>query len=315
MGGFIGSLTGSNQAKAAKAAAAAQAAAAERAGSILDSAYMQGGDYLSNAATQGADVLQRGYGQSSDQLNKSFAGAGTFLTDAYNRGMGLQQPYADIGTQGAGMLGDALASGALTQRFGDTAFQADPSYQFRKQQGMDGIESSAAARGGLLSGAAMKALNAYNSNLASQEYGAAYDRFNNDQNGLYSRLMGVTQMGQGASNNMTNLASQYGGNMANNQMSLGQLLSQNILGGAQANQMGIQGSADARANALIGSGTARANALTGVANANASGLIGAANARAAGAANLLKLGGQAAAAVASGMTGGMPGGMPGMGVA
>lgn len=55
-------------------------------------------------------------------------------------------------------------------------FQADPSYEFRKQQGMDGIQSSAAASGGLLSGAALKALNNHNSNLASQEYNNAWQR-------------------------------------------------------------------------------------------------------------------------------------------
>lgn len=55
-------------------------------------------------------------------------------------------------------------------------FEADPGYEFRKQQGMDGIQSSAAASGGLLSGAALKALNQHNSNLASQEYNNAWQR-------------------------------------------------------------------------------------------------------------------------------------------
>ena len=56
-------------------------------------------------------------------------------------------------------------------------FEESPSYQFRKQQGMDGIQSSAAAQGGLLSGSTLKALNNYNSNLASQEYGNAHNQY------------------------------------------------------------------------------------------------------------------------------------------
>lgn len=73
------------------------------------------------------------------------------------------------------------ANGAYTNQLTPENFQEDPSYQFRKQQGMDGIQSSAAAGGGLLSGAALKSLNQHNSNLASQEYSNAWQR-NDAQN-------------------------------------------------------------------------------------------------------------------------------------
>lgn len=55
-------------------------------------------------------------------------------------------------------------------------FEVDPSYQFRKAEGAAGLEGSAAAGGSLLSGAALKSLNRYNSDLASQEYGNAWQR-------------------------------------------------------------------------------------------------------------------------------------------
>lgn len=67
-------------------------------------------------------------------------------------------------------------SGQYTGGMSAAEFEVDPSYEFRKQQGMDGLQSSAAASGGLLSGAALKALNSHNSNLASQEYGNAWQR-------------------------------------------------------------------------------------------------------------------------------------------
>lgn len=67
-------------------------------------------------------------------------------------------------------------SGQYTGGMSAAEFETDPSYEFRKQQGMDGLQSSAAASGGLLSGAALKALNSHNSNLASQEYGNAWQR-------------------------------------------------------------------------------------------------------------------------------------------
>jgi hypothetical protein len=155
---------------------------------------------------------------------------------------------------------------------------------------MDGIQSSAAASGGLLSGATLKALNNYNSDLASQEYQAAYNRFGNDQNNAYSRLMGATQLGMNASNNLSNLAYNNASNIANNQTTLSQLIGQGLLGSANANAGGVLGSADALSGAAIDSANAQANGILGAANANASGAIGAANARSQGIGNLLGLG-------------------------
>lgn len=56
-------------------------------------------------------------------------------------------------------------------------FYNDEGYQFRKQQGMDKIQNSAAARGGLASGATLKDLATFNSGLASEEYDKAYGRY------------------------------------------------------------------------------------------------------------------------------------------
>lgn len=61
---------------------------------------------------------------------------------------------------------------------------ADPSYQFRLQQGVNGLDASAAAKGGLLSSGHMKDLTDYSQGLASTEYQNMYNRFNNDQNNI-----------------------------------------------------------------------------------------------------------------------------------
>jgi hypothetical protein len=50
-------------------------------------------------------------------------------------------------------------------------FTASPGYQFRLNEGMKAIERSAAARGGLRSGATMKSLNDYAQGTASSEFG------------------------------------------------------------------------------------------------------------------------------------------------
>lgn len=127
--------------------------------------------------------------------------------------------------------------GSLMRRFSAQDFQADPGYQFRMDEGMRALEGSAAARGGLLSGAAMKAIQKYGQGVASQEYGNAYSRYTADQTNQYNRLAGLVNTGMGATNQTSNAAA----NFANN-------ASSNIIGAGNAAAAGQIGSA----NALVG---------------------------------------------------------------
>ena len=54
--------------------------------------------------------------------------------------------------------------------------QVDPGYGFRLSEGLKALERSAAARGGLLSGGTGKALTRYGQEMASQEFGNAFNR-------------------------------------------------------------------------------------------------------------------------------------------
>ncbi len=83
-------------------------------------------------------------------------------------------------------------------------FQASPDYNFRRNEGMRGIENSFAARGGAASGNALRALNEFNSNLASSEFG----NFTN-------RLLAMAGQGQVATNQGVSAAQYTGGNIAN----------------------------------------------------------------------------------------------------
>lgn len=127
--------------------------------------------------------------------------------------------------------------GSLMRRFSAQDFQADPGYQFRMDEGMRALEGSAAARGGLLSGAAMKAIQKYGQGVASQEYGNAYSRYTADQTNQYNRLAGLVNTGMGATNQTSNAAA----NFANN-------ASSNIIGAGNAAAAGQVGAA----NALVG---------------------------------------------------------------
>ena len=89
-------------------------------------------------------------------------------------------------------------------------FIASPGYQFRLDQGLKAIERSAAARGGLRSGATMKALNDY-------AQGTASDEFQRYSAGLQS-LAGV---GQSATQSIAQAGQNYASNSASTNAALG----------------------------------------------------------------------------------------------
>lgn len=265
--------SGSKAKKAAAKAAAMQAAAAKKASSIQSEAFTNSGKLQSDAALKGSGLLSQGYLDSNSNLTEGYANANSTLTNGLNSALSYQQPYANLGTQASGLLSKGLADGSLTRSFGASDFNADPGYAFRKQQGMDGIQSSAAATGGLLSGATLKALNGYNSDLASQEYQNAYNRFGSDQANAFNRLSTTAQMGQGAANNMSTMSYDNASRIAGNQTTLSQLISEGLLGSARANAAGLTSSAGFNADALVSSANAQAQGLYNAAGVKANSTI------------------------------------------
>ena len=137
-------------------------------------------------------------------------------------------PYTQAGTTALSrLMGGMGANGQLMKSYSGQDLYDDPSYQFRLNQGLDSVQSSAAAQGGLLSGATLKALNNYAQDSASQEYQNAYNRFSADQSNQYNRLANLVGMGQ-------NAAAQVG----NNGMQTAQAIANNTMAGANATAAG-----------------------------------------------------------------------------
>jgi hypothetical protein len=110
-----------------------------------------------------------------------------------------QAPWRAAGTTALSSLtGGLQPGGEFAKSFSMNDYQADPGYQFRLDQGEKGINNAATARGSRYSGATLKALARFNSDQASQEYGKAYDRFNNDVGTRFNRLATVAGIGQTA---------------------------------------------------------------------------------------------------------------------
>ena len=157
---------------------------------------------------------------------------------------------------------------SLMRNFGAADFQTDPGYNFRLSEGLKALDRQAAARGGMMSGAALKAAGRFGGDLASQEYGNAFNRFQTNrasQAGLYTdalnrertrqmdeygRLSDFTTRGANAAAGTGSSQAAYGTNAAN-------LMSQ----GAQAMGQGVIGAGQAAAAGQIGAGNTFNNAI------------------------------------------------------
>lgn len=98
---------------------------------------------------------------------------------------------------------------------------AEPGYQFGLNQGRDVIEGSAAARGGLYSGRALKELTQFGNDYGTTRFNDAFNRQQAAFGNRWGRLAGLAGIGQGATQqvnaagmNLANNASQAYGNNA-----------------------------------------------------------------------------------------------------
>ena len=95
------------------------------------------------------------------------------------------QPYAQSGQTALNAYNYEMGLGEQPEGYG--GMQASPAYQFMLNQGVEDIQSSAAARGGLYSGATGTALERFRVGLASQE-----------SNNWLNRLASMGNAGQSA---------------------------------------------------------------------------------------------------------------------
>ncbi len=111
--------------------------------------------------------------------------------------------------------------GSLNQRFTGADLQNEPGYQFGLNEGTKNLEGSAAARGGLYSGATLKALTKYGQDYAGTKYDAAYTRFNHDQDTTFNRLSSISGTGQTATQQVDAAGQAYGQSAGGNLIGAG----------------------------------------------------------------------------------------------
>jgi hypothetical protein len=183
-----------------------------------------------NALT-GAYASNKAAGVQSDAARY----AADLQNQQFERQLQLQAPFREAGVRA---LPELEAASRYTP-FGMEQFQADPGYAFRMSEGMKGLERSAAARGGLLSGATLKGIQRFGQDLGSQEYTNAFNRYQTERNARLNPLQSLAGIGQTS----TTQLGAAGQTMASN---VGQAMGAS----AQARASGYMGGANALSGAL-----------------------------------------------------------------
>ena len=148
----------------------------------------------------------------------------------FNRQVELQEPFRQVGVNA---LPDLVAASQYTP-FGMDQFQADPGYGFRLKEGLRALENSAAARGGLLSGNAMRGITRFGQGLASEEFDKAFNRYQAGFASKLNPLQALAGVGQTSANTLSNAAGQYGQSMAQNAATMGNIRASGYMNQANA---------------------------------------------------------------------------------
>lgn len=162
--------------------------------------------------------------------------AGDVQREIFERQVELGRPYREAGELALNKL---IPLATEYTPFGMQQFQADPGYGFRMSEGMKALERSAAARGGLMSGATGKALTRYGQEMGSQEYQNAFNRYQAERQARLNPLQSLAGVGQTTSQQLATQAGQFGSNLA-----------ETIGAGAQARASGYMGAAGALGGGL-----------------------------------------------------------------
>jgi hypothetical protein len=192
------------------------------------------------------------------------------------------EPYRQAGITGQNRLltllglqggdGNAADYGRYAKDFQMSDYQQDPGYAFRLAEGMKAMDRTAAARGGLMSGGALKAGQQYGQDMASQEYSNAYDRYQKNRANQLAPLGAFAEAGRGAAQNTSATNALYGGQMGDasrayanmqNELGLGgqARASGYLTGGQEAQAAGRMGGQSAMNQGFSNAGSSLQNAL------------------------------------------------------
>lgn len=235
---------------------------------VVGGTALVAGAYMSSQAAKGAAQTQ------ADAANNATAANQQALAQQAE----MSLPYRTAGETAVNQLSAMTQPGGeATKAFNYDPFNysADPGYAFRLKEGMNAMNATAAARGGLISGNALKAGQDYGQAQGSQEYQNSFNRYLSN----YSNAQNTFQLNR---NNLLSplqfLSSQGQASAAGQAANVGNMAASNAAlstGAANAQAAGQVGSANAYTSAIgQGIGAYQMNQLINRSAYNSPGMMG-----------------------------------------
>jgi hypothetical protein len=262
---------------AAKAAAKTQAAAAQAVAGSVEKSTASAVD----AGYKGIEQANSAVHSGLDASGKYIGDAGAAQKDIYGNLVAGLDPYKNAGLTGL----DKMQSTAGTFAFNPSDLENDPGYKFQLAQGQKALANSAASKGMLMSGSALKSLDQYSQGLAGTSYQNAYNRALSTYQTNQAGYQSLANLGTNANSQAISAGGTYGGQLTSlanlgtsSQMQGASLLDNTAMQGNQyVGNIGLTGmekagdirlgGANATAAGQVGQANAWNSALTGVAGA------------------------------------------------
>lgn len=230
---------------------------------VIGGAAVLGGAYMSSQASgKAAQAQSEAARYGADAQSQAAIYSAELQKEALDKQIALSEPFRTAGTTAVNQLSALYGQGGemYNKQFTPEEFKydqyTDPGTAFRLKEGMKAMNATAAARGGLISGNALRAGQAFGQELGSQEYQNAFNRY------------------------LSNNANKFGAYQANfsNRLEPLKFLSGQGQAAAANQAANIGSSASNIGNTMVQSAAAQNAGITGAANAQAAGMIGGANA-------------------------------------
>jgi hypothetical protein len=242
-------------------------------------AFIVGAIVGAGASLIGGAMASSAAGKAAKTQAKSADKATALQKQMYEEGVVRQKPFYEAGLTGQnrlmellGLGGDPNAQGygSAMRPFGMSDFQADPGYAFRMKEGLKSLDQQAAARGGLISGNALRGAQQYGQQLGSQEYQNAYDRYQTNRANVLNPLQSLLGQAQSTANTLGSAGQTYASNAGTTMMAAGNARASGYTGSADAWNRALGGAAGTivsglNANQMYGSGYNPYNNYAGLA--------------------------------------------------
>jgi hypothetical protein len=202
-------------------------------------ASLVGGLLSSNAANKAAKTQ-----------SKAADAATALQREMYEKNLELQKPFYEAGLTGQnalleylGLGGDKTAAnyGVGMKPFTGADLPTEPGYQFRLGEGINALNKTAAARGGMFSGRALQEATRYGQDYASNEYNNAFNRYYTQRNQMLNPLQSLLGQAQTSAGNVGAAGQNYASNAGNTMMGAANARASGYVGGANALNQALSG--------------------------------------------------------------------------